>query len=840
MTAPGRPLVPPGHPTHHGRSAALARRAALLAALLAALVAVVPVLGAAPAGATTGVRASRATEPITEPLTQEPLRVELTSVSPAVMPTSGAVTLTGRVTNTTDQTWRTVNVATTLSGIPMTTEAEVTEAVRSDPLTTPVGNRLQERPAYAALGDLGPGQTRDFELRVPQRFLPSSQPGVYWLGVQALGSEGSIRDALADGRARTLLPARPQGRLDASLVLPLRGSVRRTPQGAVAHPRALAADMTTSHGRMPAGRLARLLDLGGQPSPTRIPFTLLLDPAVLDAAGDLAGGNDPADLSRLPGAAPTPTQTPSRSPSRSPSKTPGASATRRPAHGPSGSPTASPSRSSAPGSTPSPGRTAGPPAPKRTGAGPLTRAQRAAARDWLRRASALSRRHPTLSLPYADPDVSALARLDRTLLRVAQEQSTLSLRARGLDALHPAVAPPEGRMSPRVVRQVAPTTTALLSDLSVPGERTWFASRFGPTIGVDTAPATEGGPGPGRQDSALQMRQRILSSAALAAEDGVRRPLLVVLPSLWDPGPGTAQADFLGGLVQPWLHWRGLGGDGPLRRGRVPSYPSSQRSQEMGRKSVRAARALTGQAGVFTDLLDAGQTVTRVYDGTALDAVSYAARTDRRRRRAVARASTRLLHRELGQVRVTGTDFVTLSSTAGSITVSVTNDLPQPVTVGLRVNTGGRGVRIEPHDPIRMAAMSRTTLRLPVSATKVGVHDVTLTPVTSNGRTFGVPLRLRLRTSQVGRVLWAVMGLGLLILVVMILRRSVQRLRERRARREAEDAARRRAAEPRDAGRPGPSGGPPLPPLPREAPESQEEQVPQTSQEPRARGEADR
>jgi hypothetical protein len=78
----------------------------------------------------------------------------------------------------------------------------------------------------------------------------------------------------------------------------------------------------------------------------------------------------------------------------------------------------------------------------------------------------------------------------------------------------------------------------------------------------------------------------------------------------------------------------------------------------------------------------------------------------------------------------------------------------------------------------------RTTLRLQVTS-GVGVHDVTIYPVTSEGEETGTPLTFSLRTSQVGRLIWYIISAGGALLAVMTVRRIVLRIRSNRWRREA-------------------------------------------------------
>jgi hypothetical protein len=133
----------------------------------------------------------------------------------------------------------------------------------------------------------------------------------------------------------------------------------------------------------------------------------------------------------------------------------------------------------------------------------------------------------------------------------------------------------------------------------------------------------------------------------------------------------------------------------------------------------------------------------------------------------------------MNRVEVTGTDFVTLSGASGSLTVTLVNGLAQPITVGLRARTDSPDVKIETPKPVSMQAGQRTTLRLKVAST-LGVHEVTLEPVTTEGQAAGTPLTFSLRTSQVGKLIWYIIVAGGVLLAVMVVRRIALRIRSRR------------------------------------------------------------
>ena len=181
--------------------------------LVVALVALVLVPGPP---ATASASASRA----------EPLQVVLTSISPSAVPKSGPLRLSGTVRNISDETWRTVNMSATASTSPMTTSQQVAEAART-PVDSFVGSRFSSPHSFVGVGDLDPGDSASFSLRIPRAELPiPDAAGVYWIGVHALATNDDGRDV--QGRARTFIPVVTTSRSAAtvSVVLPFRQEVR--------------------------------------------------------------------------------------------------------------------------------------------------------------------------------------------------------------------------------------------------------------------------------------------------------------------------------------------------------------------------------------------------------------------------------------------------------------------------------------------------------------------------------------------------------------------------------------------------------------------------------------
>lgn len=688
----------------------------------------------------------------------DPLRVAIDGVTPAAIPRHGPVIVTGVVSNPDTQRWSDVRAYPVTSAHPFTDPATLAAALKT-PAETRLGSLLPS--LGEKLGDLAPGASVQFRLRVPRAALQiDGQPGVYWLGVEVLGTNQYGRDQLADGRARTLLPlvSRRASPVPVSLVVPVRASVPRKGDGTLRRAAALAQQLS------PDGRLGRLLAWAQSAPPGSL--TWLLDPAVLQAAADVAAGNPDLGVHRA---------------------TPG---------GASASPTPSPSPSSptsGPGTGTAGGGSSGAPAPTA-----LTDQDEHQAQAWLSGLDGSAQRQAVLALPYADPDVSSLARRDPSLLAAGSALSHGVMTDQHITAT-PAVAPPSGYLNPAALPALPRPAVVLLTDhtgtATDEGDTTNSESPAdaagralvagtarvvdGRTVAVTSSGITDAPAG--SPTTALQLRQRLAADAALRTLDHTSRPLIVQLPTHLDPGDNTGAA-FFGGLSSlPWVALSPLPTGTPAGPGPAASLPWPRRARHhrVPLLNVATAAQLHRSGTVLAQLLaDGGTRVDRLVTGSALSVVSVHTRSDRRAARSRVQPLLARVHQLLGSISVLGTDFVTLSGAAGYLTVAVVNGLDQPVTVGLATLPGARGVKIDLPPATQLAAGQRSTLRLQAHSTVPGVHVVRLVPVTSEGLRVGEPLVFNLRTSQVGQFFWGVLGLLALTLVVLVGRRIRQRLRE--------------------------------------------------------------
>jgi len=680
-----------------------------------------------------------------------PLKVSVETLAPAVVPANGRVTLTGRVTNRSSETWTDLKAYMFTSGTPITDQTGLAEADATDEAAS-VGSRLTQQGLYDEVGDLAPGETASYRVSVPRSLLGiGPEAGVYWIGVHVLGaSQSTGRDTIADGRARTFIPqvprSTPSTRL--ALVVPVKAEARRGAAGRLlgfgAWSRALGAD----------GRLDRLLNLSGRATS---PITWVVDPAVLDAARSVSEDN--------PKIAPGPDGS---------------------SEGSSGSPSPSPSSSTSPSPSDGSSDTGD------VGSASEPSDQAVAARAWLEEFRRQAPTHTVTTVPYADLDVAAVlgTRLDE-LYQQARKLSAETMTANGVDSTG-VVDPVDGRLPAKALRAVDQDTTVLLRDDAFPDARRPVLTRNGraPVVLTDTTAGT-GGPKPNARYAALAMRQRLLAESALhALSSDSGQPLVVSTPAYWDPGSTWNDADFFGGLDQPWLRLVDLpsivsgagkapGGDTSVED--TPVYTGADRKAQLPLANLLATERLSTTGRTFDRLLPDNDTVDDRLARIGMLSSSQTARQDPDRTLSLVNSTTNYVRSQMQAVRIEGPSFVMMSGEVGPIQVTVVNGLDQTVRVGIAAQTRSSGLKIKQHDDVTLGPGRRTAIRLEATSQDIGVHAVTLVATDSEGTPLGSLTQVSVRTSRVSTVIWVIMAAGGVLLFLAIGVRLFRRVRRRKS-----------------------------------------------------------
>jgi hypothetical protein len=667
---------------------------------------------------------------------QQPLAPRIRSITPDYVPESGPILIRGTVTNDSDRTWTAINVHGFMGAAPLTTAAEL-DAASQIPLTADVGHRITVPGTFASIPSLAPGRTARFEVRLPRRTLPLSTPGVYWFGVHVLGDDGQGGPRVAVGRDRTFLPFVPASTIrageaeDAALVVPVRSGVVRGPDGTVVDPAAWGTSLRSGplHALVSLGRAAR-----GHP------LTWLVDPAVPDVVRRLARDN--------------------------PARTLTAPIRLGPAggdQGPSASPSPSPTDSAA--------------GAEATASGTVpTAATHRLARRWLVRMHALlsAETAQVLGLPYGDLAVEPAALYDGSLLRAALRRGAHALSTWGLPA-SPVVAPPGGRTTADTIDALPRDTEVLLSDTGVHGGAGTVNRTVGHRVVLDSTEAAEGGPGPINPHSSLALRQRVLAEAALRVL-GDRQPLVVQLA----PGMhNRIRPSFFAGLADvPWLRLTTYGGAtampaSPLAPERLQAPPAGQ--PQLGPRVYSTARSLLDGGSILQSVLTDNHTLRkRLFEDVAGNA-SYAAQLEPYLALSRMRVTEGWVHDNLDRIALAAPVSVTLASTSGRFSAIVSNDLDVPVTVKVRA-VSDTGLRITGGEKVKVAPHGRSPVLLNASTDERGVHTVTLELTNAAGRPLGASDSFPMRAEQVSRLIWVIIGVGVVLLFAAIVVRLTRRI----------------------------------------------------------------
>ncbi len=676
---------------------------------------------------------------VLRPAAESPLVVTIDDLRPAYIPRSGPIRINGSVTNTDDDTWTTVNVYSFVGDTAMTTPEELAAATELEE-SEYVGERILSAGTSDSIPVLEPGASEQFSLEVPRSEIAATDAGVYWFGVHALGQGPEGRDENADGRSRTFIPLIPpstRGTVKTAVVVPLRRAIVYAADGSLADP------ASWSRGLSPGGRLRALVDFGA--SAGSRPVSWLVDPALPEAVARLTRGNPPRSLA--------PTVEP-------------------PVVEPSGTPTESPTRSPSSGPAPTGESVEVEPDPQEVAAAE-------AARTWLLRLEEAIGSDEVLALPYGDLDVPSAAAHD--------PDSYLRARGRAGGVLTPldvqttpAVAAPSGYLDAEGLAIVEDDATVLVTDRMFGADPPGVAEVDGHRVIVTSSAAAAGGPPPGDPRTAVAMRQRLLSEAAVRLLGKGRKPLVVVLPQDWVP---QAFSGFFTGLDLPWLELTTVADAGDRRGSEVPAielaYPLDQSERELDAAGFAAADRLREQGLALQSLLSVNDSVGGEVADQSLAGTSYSTRVSRSLAQASLLRSTAWIEERLGSVSIDAPRGVTLSGETGGFSATISNRLDQPVTVS--VTAASDQLDIAPVEPVQIAARSRTTIPLSASTRVPGVHNVTLLLTDADGRPLGSVDRLPIRSAQVSGIIWAIMGVGAFLLFGTIAMRLVRRVRGARA-----------------------------------------------------------
>jgi hypothetical protein len=648
-----------------------------------------------------------------------PLSVEITKVSPALR-IGRSLALAGTVSNPGTVHWQDARVYLEVAFTPATTPTGL-DQLAAVPVGAPFGHTVTDPHGVVAVGNVPPGQQRPFSLSVPYRWLAiSGAAGAYRVGVEVVASNGdptSVDNVVHAGTLMPLLPSNgPIVPAQTVTLLPITGTVKRLLGGVFADD-SLAASISFG------GRLRDILDWAIRASTDTV--QVVVDPALLVAITDMSHGYR--------------VQSPQ----------------------------------SATASVPGMGRTQ--------------------AISWLNDFEHLTEQQHVLLMPWGNPAANTLLRDQLPGPVVA------SIRAsRGFLPTHGYAAGVagwlvDGRSGIRAVTVMhhAGADLQIVSEASLPDIaanedasgatppllEVPFRHRHIPMLvtaptlaGFQTAPKT----------TALQFRQRLIADAAVRSLSGETDQITVTaLPFTWDPGPAVPGSEFASAFRVPVIVAQSALGavdrPGHLYRGLV--RPGATGVQPISTAILSEIHAYRIAGGNLASILHTSVIDQRKFDRT----FAMCGSTEWRRYpalgvRLIAQQAEAALGR-LAKVAVTGPPFVAMSSNSGRFPLTVTNGLNHAIRVKLVVTPANPALKVAPIPDVILGAGQRRDIQVVSTADGSGVTSVRARLATLQGARFGKGWRFDVRATQIGLVIWVVMGAGGTVLFVAAGYRIVNRLR---------------------------------------------------------------
>jgi hypothetical protein len=663
--------------------------------------------------------------------------VAITSVNPNIATPGKPVTVSGTVSNGTADAVSGLAVQLRSSGSALTSRGDLTNYAAGNlpGFDSPVTGAVQQLP-----GTLSPGTTEKWTTTIAAHQLGMTAFGVYPLAAEVDDNTGATLDT--DHSFLPFWPAKPTlaGPLQIAWVWPVIDSPHQAACRALLN-NSLAASVA------PRGRLAGLLAAGTTPAASSADLTWAIDPGLLASVSAMTKPY------RVGGSA------------------------------------------ICAGTTGEPASTA--------------------ARAWLGGLRSVTAKQDFFVTPYNDVDVAALTHqgmdsdlthafndgrsVARTILPSAQRPAT---GATGQDLGH--ASPPDGIGG---IAWPADGTAdyGVLGNLAVNGIGTVLldSTMMPPVTQVNYTPSavtkTPDGVGAeldvaladdtltqilGSPGTSFSTEQRFLAETAMIAAEApaLRRSIVVAPPRQWDPAPGVASGLLFETVSAPWLSPVSLANlvtaDSPV--GQVSRQQPAQ--QLLGRGELGAS--LLGQVQqVNLGLRLQGSILNppnNAYLSTAVAAVESSAWRGARG----ATEAGRLLQRVSGYlasreqlVQIIDASQVTLGGQNGSVPVSISNKLNQPVTVRLNVQapSGGQITILPYNSMVTIAAHEQRTIPVRVKAAAAGTTMLRLSLLTPGGAPLPGATTLTVDATHFGTLALVIIGIAVGVFVLTAAGRAFRR-----------------------------------------------------------------
>ncbi|TMR10361.1 hypothetical protein ETD86_39900 [Nonomuraea turkmeniaca] len=420
---------------------------------------------------------------------------------------------------------------------------------------------------------------------------------------------------------------------------------------------------------------------------------------------------------------------------------------------------------------------------------------------------------PVVAVPYADPDVAALAHqgLDGWTNRAIQLGGQKAKALLNRDDVKTTINwPASGLLDPDALDLLSVSddkvNTVLLNSTNLPPEppvtftpdaATTLDSVNGPVTALVADPELSRLFEPTAPTSVLLSTQRFIAETAMiSAEPGQTQPRsLVIAPSRrWDPNPTLVTNLMKTAGRLPWLQLTTLESIKPGKTS-VPraglTYTDEDRKEELSAKYLKPVNEVASNAQL-TALVTTTRTQSS-FDAAVLRLTSSAWRNSTRMGRSVtnrvgAAVTERMNRVEIVEARPDRPR--TLAGSDGFVPISVRNSLGAPITLYIEVTSNNRKllqVNFQQQEPLSIGVGQSGTVQVPMTATSGTSGDTTVTVQlkTADGKAYGKPQRLTIRTTGYTGVASVIVGAALTVMLAAVVTRVVRRRSERKSARSA-------------------------------------------------------
>lgn len=429
----------------------------------------------------------------------------------------------------------------------------------------------------------------------------------------------------------------------------------------------------------------------------------------------------------------------------------------------------------------------------------------AAASQWLTTMRTSLASSPVVAVPYADPDVAALAHqgLDTQTGRAIELGGQTARALINRNAKTNINWPAAGVLDADALDllSVSKVNTVLLNATNLPPQppvtttpdaATTLDSVSGPvTALVADAELTSLFEPASSTSVALSTQRFIAETAMISAEPGQTTPRsMVVAPSRrWDPNPTLVTALMKTASRLPWLQLTTLESIKPSKAS-VPraglTYTEQDRKEELTGKYLKPVQDAWSKSQL-TALVTTTKTQSS-FDAAVLRLTSSSWRNNTRVGRSVTKLVGSAVEAKTALIKITGAGPDrprTLAGSNGVVPISVKNSLSSEIKLYIEVKSNNPElltVTFEQEEPLPIGGGQSGTVQVPMIAAPDTSGDATVTVQlkTSDGQSYGEPQRLTIRTTGYTGIALVIVGAALTVMLAAVVTRLLRRRSQRR------------------------------------------------------------